>query len=714
MRLYLVLGLITGMIMIACTTNETKEQVSDNPFFNDYGTPFEAPDFDKIKIEHYLPAYEKAVAEASAEVIAVAENSDEPTFENTIVALEKHGNLLHKVNGVFYNLTAAHTNDSLIALSKEVSPMLSKLEDDMFLNEKLFARVEQIWENRAQLDLNQEQSRLLELYYKNFVRGGAKLDAAGKERLREINQQLSLLSIEFGDNVRNETNAFELVITEEKDLAGLPENVIAAAAETAEAKDKAGQWVFTVQNPSMIPFLQYAENRDLRKQIYQAYINRGDNDNEYDNKDNLKKLANLRVEKAKLLDYDTHADYVLEKTMASNKDNVYKFLNQIWEPALNMAKKEAEMMRAMMKAEGVDGKLESWDWWYYAEKIRKEKYNLNENEISAYFPLEQVRQGAFDVATKLFGITFHKRTDIPIYHQEVEVFEVKEANGDHIGLLYTDYFPRESKRGGAWMNDYRAQHRVNGEDVTPIVVNVCNFTPPAGDAPALLSFDEVVTLFHEFGHALHGLLSDCTYPSLAGTSVSRDFVEFPSQIMENWAGDPEVLKMFTSHYETGEQIPDELITKINNASKFNQGFATVEYLAASYLDMKWHTLTEAYEGDVQDFEDKTLAEIGLMPEIISRYRSTYFNHIFSGGYSSGYYSYIWAEVLDSDGYAYFKETDLFDQEKAEKLRKHVFSAGNSDQPMQLYKNFRGAEPGIDALLEKRGLKEPKIEKLNKL
>lgn len=711
MRFYLVLLLISGIAMSACTNNQSDDQVSDNPFFNEYGTPFEAPDFDKIKIEHYLPAYEKAVAEASAEVIAIGENKEAPTFENTIVALEKHGELLNKVNGVFYNLTAAHTNDSLIAISKEVSPMLSKLEDDMYLNDKLFARVEKIWQNRDELELNQEQSRLLELYYKNFVRGGAKLDDTGKDRLREINQQLSLLSIEFGDNVRNETNAFELVITEEKDLAGLPENVIAAAAETAEAKDKAGQWVFTVQKPSMIPFLQYAENRELRKQIYQAYINRGDNDNEFDNKENLKKIANLRVEKANLLGYDTHADYVLEKTMASQKENVYKFLEQIWEPALNMAKKEAAMMQTMMSGEGEDGQLESWDWWYYAEKIRKEKYDLNENEISAYFPLEQVRQGAFDVATKLFGITFHKRNDIPVYHPEVEVFEVKEANGDHIGLFYTDYFPRESKSGGAWMNDYRAQHRVNGEDVTPIVVNVCNFTKPAGDAPALLSFDEVTTLFHEFGHALHGLLSDCTYPSLAGTSVSRDFVEFPSQIMENWAGDPEVLKMFTSHYETGEKIPDELITKIKNASKFNQGFATVEYLAASYLDMKWHTLKETYEGEVQDFEDNALAEIGLMPEIISRYRSTYFNHVFSGGYSSGYYSYIWAEVLDSDGFAYFKETDLFDPEKAEKLRKYVYSAGNSDQPMQLYKNFRGAEPGIDALLEKRGLKEPKIENL---
>lgn len=713
MKLNLVVILMVALAMSACKT-DNKEAAGDgqNPFFSDYGTPYEVPDFDKIEIGHYLPAYEKAVAEEAAEVIAIAENRAEPTFENTIEALEKKGELLNKINGVFYNLAAAHTNDSLIALSKKVSPMLSKLEDDMFLNADLFARVANIWEQRETLNLNKEQSRLLELYYKNFVRGGARLDDANKEKLRDINQKLSLLNIEFGDNIRNENNAFELVIEDKNDLSGLPENIIQAAVETAEAKGKTGKWIFTVQKPSMIPFLQYAENRELRKQIYQAYINRGDNDNKYDNKEILKEIANLRMQKAQLLGYDTHADYVLEKTMASQKDNVYKFLDQIWEPALKMAAQEKEMMQTMMNAEGVEGQLQSWDWWYYAEKIRKEKYDLNESEISEYFPLEKVRQGAFDVANKLFGITFHQRTDIPVYHPEVEVFEVKEADGSHIGLLYTDYFPRESKRGGAWMSSFRSQHRVNEEEVTPLVVNVCNFTPPVGDTPALLTFDEVTTLFHEFGHALHGLLSDCTYPSLAGTSVPRDFVEFPSQIMENWAADPEVLQMFTAHYETGKVIPEAMITKIKDAAQFNQGFATVEYLAASYLDMKWHTLNETYEGEVQDFEDQALNEIGLMPEIISRYRSTYFGHIFAGGYSSGYYSYIWSEVLDSDGYAYFKETDIFDQEKADKLRKYVYSAGNSDQPMQLYKNFRGTEPSIDALLKKRGLNQEKLEKLN--
>jgi len=704
-----VLGILLIIGLMTACNNESK-QIVENPFFQNYGTPFETPDFEKIKIKHFLPAYQKAVEEASADVIAIAEQVEEPTFENTIVALEKRGNLLNKVNGVFYNLTGAHTNDSLIAISKEVGPMLSKLEDDMYLNEKLFARVEQIWKSKEEVELNHEQARLLELYYKNFVRGGAKLDEEGKTNLRDINQQLSLLSIEFGDNVRNETNAFELVIEDKKDLAGLPETVIEGAAETAEAKGKNG-WIFTVQKPSMIPFLQYAENRELRKQIYQAYINRGNNSNEYDNNETLKKIANLRVQKAQLLGYETHADYVLQKTMASKKENVLSFIEKIWEPALKMAQKEAAMMQAMMSKDGIDSKLESWDWWYYAEKIRKEKYDLNESEMSEYFPLEHVRQGAFDVANKLFGITFHKRKDIPVYHPEVEVFEVKEADGKHLGLLYTDYFPRESKSGGAWMNDIRGQHRVKGEEVTPLIVNVCNFTKPTDDAPALLTFDEVTTLFHEFGHALHGLLSNCTYPSLAGTSVSRDFVEFPSQIMENWAADPEVLKMFTSHYKTGQPIPDELIEKIKSASKFNQGFATVEYLAASYLDMQWHTMGEVYNGEVQDFENKALAEINLMPEIVARYKSTYFNHIFAGGYSSGYYSYIWSEVLDSDGYAYFKETDIFDKEKAEKLRKYVLSAGNSDDPMQLYKNFRGAEPDIEALLEKRGLKAEKMEKL---
>ncbi|MGK7397662.1 MAG: M3 family metallopeptidase [Candidatus Cyclobacteriaceae bacterium M3_2C_046] len=704
--------LLLGLTMIVWSCDEVKkgQMESDNPFFSDYGTPFEAPPFDKIKLEHYMPAYQKAVEQAREEAMAIANDQTVPTFENTIVALENSGRLLSKVSGVFYNLTSAHTNDSLTAISKQVSPMLAQLEDDIYLNDNLFGKIETLWQQKDELTLNKEQQRLLEIYYKNFVRGGANLDEEGKAKLRKINEELSVLTIEFGEHVRKDNNAFKLIIEDEQDLAGLPENVVAAAAQAAGENDLEGKWVFTLDKPSMIPFLQYADNRDLRKEIYLAYTNRGNNNNEQDNKELLKKIANLRVEKANLLGFDTHSDYVLEKTMANQKDNVYDLLDQLWQPALEMAKNEAAMMQKMMKEEGTASKLESWDWWYYAEKIRKEKYDLNEEEISQYFPLEKVREGAFMVANKLYGLTFHPRQDIPVYHPDVEVFEVKDKDGSHVGIFYNDYFPRESKRGGAWMNEYRGQHKLDGE-VTPIITNVANFTKPTGELPALLTFDEVQTLFHEFGHALHGLLSDCTYPTLAGTNVSRDFVEFPSQIMENWATDPQVMKMYARHYETGETIPDALIGKIINAGKFNQGFATVEYLAASYLDMKWHTLDQKFEGDVTEFENEALAEIGLMPEIISRYRSTYFNHIFSGGYSSGYYSYIWSAVLDSDGFNYFKETDLFDQEKAAKLRKYVYAAGNSDDPMMLYKNFRGSEPNIDALLEKRGLKQDDLSQI---
>ena len=690
-------GLI-GLLILACSN------FGGNPFFSEWETPFGTPPFSKIKEKHYLPAFKKGIEQQQEEINAIANNSEPPTFENTIEAMEKSGDLLTKVTNVFYNLTSANTNDKLQAIAKEVAPMLSKHQDDILLNETLFQRVKAIYDQRDQLELTEEQKTLLEKYYKMFVRNGANLDEEKKAELREINKQLSLLTLKFGENVLKEDNNFELVIDNEEDLSGLPEAVIHSAAEAAKARGYEGKWVFTLHKPSMIPFLQYSDKRELREKIFKAYINRGNNNDEYDNKEILSKIASLRVKRANLLGYKTHAHYVLEENMAKAPENVYDLLNKLWRPALKRAKEEAKALQDLIYREGHDFDLQPWDWWYYAEKLRKEKYELDEEMLRPYFKLENVIQGVFDVANRLYGITFTERTDVPTYHPDVKVFEVKEADGSHIGILYTDYFPRASKRGGAWMNAYRKQRRIGGKEVTPIICNVGNFSKPTAEKPALLSFEEVNTLFHEFGHALHGLLSNCTYPSLSGTDVPRDFVELPSQIMENWASEPEVLKMYARHYETGDPIPDELIDKIKKSSKFNQGFATVEYLAASFLDMDWHTLTDTTRQDALEFENKSLARIGLIPQIVVRYRSPYFRHIFSGGYSSGYYSYIWAEVLDADAFQAFKETSLFDQETAHKFRKYILSAGGTADPMVLYKRFRGREPSIEPLLEKRGLK----------
>jgi peptidyl-dipeptidase Dcp len=544
---------------------------------------------------------------------------------------------------------------------------------------------------------------LLDKTYKVFVRGGANLDEEKKATLRTINEELSLLELKFGQNVLKEDNAFQLVIDSQEDLAGLPDAVISGAAEAANELGQEGKWIFTLHKPSMIPFLQYSEKRDLREKIFKAYINRGNNDNEYDNKAIASRIAALRVQKANLLGYETHAHFVLEQNMAKVPGNVYDLLNKLWEPALQIAKQEAQALQEIMDEEGKRFKLEAWDWWYYTEKLKKAKYALDDEILRPYFKLENVIDGVFSVASNLYGLQFEERTDIPKYHKDVKVFEVKEADGTHVGILYTDYFPRSSKRGGAWMNSIRKQSRMKGKKVTPVIFNVGNFSKPTAEKPSLITLEEVATLFHEFGHALHGLLSDSTYETLSGTAVSRDFVELPSQIMENWALHPEVLKMYAKHYETGEPIPQDLIDKIISAGQFNQGFVTVEYLAASFLDMDWHTLTATEELDVWEFENNSLGKIGLIPEIVVRYRSPYFRHIFAGGYSSGYYSYIWAEVLDADAFEAFKETSLFDRATADSFRKNILAAGGTEDPMTLYVRFRGTEPKVEPLLKKRGL-----------
>jgi peptidyl-dipeptidase Dcp len=700
MKKTLLFLIAAGLLFYACSKSKKTEA---NPLLSEFNTPFNVPPFDKIKVEHYVPAIKEGIKQQQKVIESIVSNPEAPTFENTIVALESSGALVTKVKNIFDVLRASMTNDAMQNAAEEIEPLVSKNEDDINLNEKLFARIKAVYEQKEKLNLTVEQHMLLERYYKDFVRGGANLDPEKKAQLRKINEELSVLSLKFGDNILKEDNAFKLVIDNKEDLAGLPQTVIDAASEAAREHGLDNKWVITLHKPSMIPFLQYSEKRKLREKVFKAYINRGNNNNELDNKTILLKIALLRVEKAKLLGYRSHADFELEENMAKKPEAVYEFLNQLWKPALKIAKKEAATLQAMIKKEGKDFKLEPWDWWYYAEKLKKEKYALDDEVLRPYFKLENVRDGAFAVANKLYGIKFIERTDIPTYHKDAKVFEVQEADGSHIGILYVDYFPRASKRGGAWMNEFREQSKQGGKNITPVITNNGNFSKPTGDKPALLTFEEVSTLFHEFGHGLHGLLSNCTYEKLSGTDVPLDFVELPSQIMENWAAEPDVLRMYARHYKTGDVIPQELIEKMKKAALFNQGFITVEYLAASFLDMDWHTLTETKKLDVNEFETKSLNTIGLIPEIVSRYRSTYFRHIFSGEYSAGYYSYIWAEVLDSDAFEAFKETSLFNQELARSFRKNILEKGGTEEPMTLYKRFRGAEPKVDALLKKRGL-----------
>ena len=691
------------LIIVFCTFIYPQDQNKmDNPFFKEWITPFQTPPFNEIKSEHFMPAYKEGMKLQMEAVEAITTNPDKPTFENTIQALEKSGKLLAKVDYVFSSLNDANTNDDLQNIARTSAPLLSKHNDDINLNPKLFERIEQLYNQRDKLDLTIEQRTVLENYYRDFVRGGANLDEDQKIKFRKINEELSLLTVKFGENLLKETTAIGLVIDNKDDLAGLPEDVVKSAAEMAKSKRQDGKWVFTLQKPSFIPFLQYSDKRELREKVFKGYINRSNNNNEYDNNKILSRIVALRVERANLLGYKTHADFVLEKNMAKKSDNVYKFLNDLWKPALKRATVEVDDMQKMIDRDGNNFKLEAWDWWYYAEKVKKEKYALDEEMLRPYFKMENVRQGAFDVASKLYGIQFVERNDIQVYHPDVKVYEVKEADGKHIGIYYTDYYPRDGKRSGAWSGDFRSQSNMEGKYITPLVFNVGNFSKPTADKPALMSVDEVRTLFHEFGHGLHSLFSNIHYPS--AQSVPRDFVELPSQIMENWALDPEVLKMYAKHYKTGEPMPQELISKIVNSKLFNQGFETVEYLAASFLDMDWHTIADTNLRDVRSFENSSLKTIGLIPQIESRYQSTNFQHIFSGsGYSAGYYSYIWAAVLDADAFEAFKEKNVFDKETAASFRKNVLEKGGSEDVMVLYKKFRGAEPKVDALLKRRGL-----------
>ncbi|MGZ9898148.1 M3 family metallopeptidase [Shewanella gaetbuli] len=710
----LVAAITISLTLAACSTTPQQatnteqaqqnqlEVSANNPFFKPYDTFFGIPDFDNIKPEHYLPAFEAGVKQQQQEIAAISNNAKPATFANTIEAMEFSGDLLNKVSRVFYNLTGAHTNKDLQDIAKVVSPMLSSARDDIYLNDKLFQRVKSVYEQQESLNLTVSEAKLLNDTYKSFTRGGANLSPQDKQKLRDLNEQIGKLSIEYGDNVLKENNAFKLIIDNQDDLSGLPQGVINTAAQKATKLGHDGKWVFTIHRPSITPFLTYADNRDLREKIYKAYVNQANHNDANDNKAILATIAALRSERATLMGYNTHADFVLENRTAKNPQNVYALLDRIWPAAINKAKTEVANMQSLIDAEGGDFTLQAWDWWYYSDKIRVAKYDFNEQQTKPYFSLESTLDGVFYTANRLFGITVKERTDLPKYHPDVRTWEVYDKDGSLMGIFLGDFYVRETKRGGAWMNAYRQQYNMNGVDSKPIIVNVLNFPRPTASRPSLLTFDEASTLFHEFGHALHGLLSDVKYRSQSGTSVPRDYVEFPSQVMENWMTQPQVLAQFAKHYETGEIIPQKLVDKIQAASQFNQGFITVEYMAATYLDLDWHTLKNNTVHDAAKFEAESVAKMGLLPEIAPRYRSTYFSHIFAGGYSAGYYSYLWSEILGADAFEAFKENGIFDPETAQKFRDNILSKGGSADPMMLYKQFRGKEAGIEPLLRARG------------
>ena len=670
-----------------------------NPFLSEFQTEFGIPAFNKIEFNHYRPAFEAGIEEQNALIEAIVNNPEAPTFDNTIVALDNSSPILDRVSTVFFSLADAETTDEITNLMMEMAPILSEQSDNIMLNKALFGRVNTVYQQQGELNLTTEQKRLLDKTYKAFVRSGANLNDEQQARLREINKELSTLEIAFSNNLLNENNDFKLFIDNEADLSGLPQWFVQSAAEEATAAGEPGKWLITLHNSSRLPFLQYADNRDLRKEVYMAYINKGNRDNANNNKANVTKIVQLRLEKANMMGYETFADFALDDTMAKTPAAVMDFLNNLWSYALPKAKAEQADLQVLMDREGKGETIEAWDWWYYTDKLRAEKYNLNEDEIKPYFKMENVRDGAFMVANKLYGITFKPIANVPVYHPDVEVFEVLDADGSQLGIFYTDFYPRAGKSAGAWMGNFREQ---NGE-VRPVVFNVGNFTKPVGDLPSLLTIAEVETLFHELGHGLHGLLSQTNYQGVAGTNVARDFVELPSQINEHWAFEPEVLKMYARHYQTGELIPDELIEKIENQATFNQGFITTELMAAAILDMNLHTLTNTDNLDVVAYEKEAMDKLGLIPAIAPRYRTTYFNHIV-GGYAAGYYSYLWANVLDNDAFEAFKEKGIFDATTAHLYRTNILEKGDSEDPMVLYKNFRGSEPQLEPMLKNRGMK----------
>ncbi|MDR0873721.1 MAG: M3 family metallopeptidase [Prevotellaceae bacterium] len=686
--------------LIILMTLTTTALNAENPFFADFNTPHDVFPFDKIKTEHFKPAFEEGMKREDKEIQAIITNKQEPDFENTIVALEHSGELLGKVSSVFYNLQSAETTDTLDALSMEMSPILTEHSNNISLNEDLFKRVKAVYGKKDKLNLTVEQQTLLKKTYDGFVRSGANLSDKDKETYRKLSTELNTLTLQFGQNVLKETNQYQLVVTEQDKLSGLPADFLETAAAKAKEKGKEG-WLFDLTAPSYVPFMKYADNGDLRRELWTAYNTKCIKGGEYDNRENIRKITALRLQIAQLLGYKDYAEYVLQKRMAENEQNVYHLLNELLTAYRPTALQEYADVQTFAKKND----LMSWDWSYYSEKLKDEKFNINDELLKPYFELEKVKRGVFGLATRLYGLQFRRNEKIPVYHKEVEAYEVFDENGKYLAVLYTDFHPREGKRSGAWMTDYRGQKKVDGVDFRPHISVVMNFTRPTATKPALLTYDEVNTFLHEFGHALHGMLSDVTYESLSGTNVYWDFVELPSQIMENWTSEQAFLDSFAVHYETGEKLPIEYIKRIKAADNFNVAYACLRQLSFCYLDMAWHTLKTPYTGDVLAFETEAMASTQILPRIDGTSTAAAFNHVFSGGYAAGYYSYKWAEVLDADAFSVFQKNGIFDKKTAASFRENILSKGSTEPPMTLYKRFRGQEPTIDGLLERNGIKK---------
>ncbi|PSK84421.1 peptidyl-dipeptidase Dcp [Prolixibacter denitrificans] len=693
------------MILFSIASSQgASDGTESNPLLMKWNTPHETAPFNLIKTENFVPAIDVALAEARKDVDAIINNPEPATFQNTIEALEVSGEQLDRVTGVLFNLNSAETNKELQAVAREVSPKLSEFGNYVSLNEDLFKRVKAVYDKRESLDLTPEQAKLLENSYKGFVRRGANLQGEAKKRYAEITTELAQLSLKFGENVLEETNAFELLITDEKDLSGLPEAVREAAQQLAKSKGKEG-WMFNLQYPSYLPFMKYADNRELREKMYRTYTSRAFKDNDYNNEEIIHKIVNLRLEKANLLGFKSHADYVLSERMAETPEKVNSFLEELHEASKPYAEKEFKEVTDFAKANGLKGELQRWDWAYYSEKLKTEKFGFDEEEVKPYFQLEKVREGVFELAHRLYGLNFKENKDIQVYHPDVTAYDVFNEDGSFLSVLYLDFFPREGKRGGAWMNDFRAQSNINGKMERPIITVVTNFTKPTETKPSLLTFDEVETFLHEFGHSLHGMLANTVYPSMSGTGVYRDFVELPSQIMENWATEKEWLDLFAVHYQTGEKIPAELVDKLIKARNFQSGYLSERQLSFGMDDMAWHSITKPVTEDVISFERRVMDKTELFPHVDGSCFNTAFSHIFAGGYAAGYYGYKWAEVLDADAFSMFKKNGIFDKATAESFRKNILEKGGTQHPMELYKAFRGQEPTVDALLERSGLKE---------
>jgi peptidyl-dipeptidase Dcp len=701
MKIKILMEILLLSVMTSC--NMQKEVNETNPLLAEWKTPHQTPPFQEIKHEHFVPAIDSALKEAKEQVDVIINGAEKPSFQNTIVALEESGEKLDHITSVLFNLNSAETDDTIQAIAREVSPKLSEFSNYVTLNDQLFAKVKAVYQQKEKLNLTPHDLQLLEKKYLGFVRSGANLEADAKKRYAEITTELSQLSLKFGENILAETNAWQLLITDEKDLAGIPDAEREAAAQASKIKGKTG-WLFTLQGPSFTGFMKYADNRKLRGEMYRAYTSRGFQKNDKNNEEIIRKTVNLKMEKAKLLGFNNHAEYVLAERMAENPKRVNDFLSQLYTASRPAAEKEFFEVQNFAKSNGLKDPLMQWDWSYYSEKLKNASYGFDEQQVKPYFQLEKVREGVFELAKRLYGLSFRENKAIPVYHPDATAYEVYDQDSTFLSVLYLDFFPREGKNGGAWMNDLRAESKINGKDVRPVITVVCNFTKPTETKPSLLTFNEVTTFLHEFGHALHGMLANTVYPSQSGTNVYRDFVELPSQVMENWATQKEWLDLFAFHYQTGEKIPAELVQKLIDAENFQAGYACQRQLSFGMNDMAWHSITEPMNGDIVEFEQKAIAPTELFKPIEGSCLSSAFTHIFAGGYAAGYYGYKWAEVLDADAFSQFRKNGIFDKATADSFRKNILEKGGTEHPMKLFVAFRGQEPSIEPLLERSGLK----------